>query len=53
MIRYDVKTVRVESEHFPQGVLVNEATFDPQLHKLLNDEKPVQKPISVKKVIGK
>lgn len=53
MIRYDVKTVRVESEHFPQGVLMNEAAFDPALHKKIGDEKPVQKMSSVKKAAVK
>lgn len=49
MIRYDVKTVRVESPHVAQGVLINEDEFNPVLHKKMEPQKPEQMPADVKK----
>ena len=50
MIRYDVKTVRVESQHVAQGVLINEDAFNPALHKKIELKKPEQMPADVKKI---
>lgn len=49
MIRYDVKTLLVESPHFRQGVLMNEEEFNPALHKRIEATTPLQKTSDVKK----
>lgn len=49
MIRYNTKTVRVESTHVAQGVLINEDDFNPALHKKIEPHKPEQMPADVKK----
>lgn len=49
MIRPPLKTVRVESKHFPGGVLINAENFNSETDVLVGEAKPVIiKPVIVR-----
>lgn len=41
MIRPPLKTVRIESKFFPDGVVINAGDFNPNTDKLQPDPEPV------------
>lgn len=38
-----LKTMRVKSPHFNEGILINQNMFDPSIHVEVTDEKPTRK----------
>lgn len=44
MIRLPLKTMRVKSPHFAEGVLINQNMFDPDKHVKMEATKSIRKP---------